>query len=55
MARKSKRHTCGLRACFHGAFSSMSDAKEKARTVRGSSVITRTINGKRRHVVITGK
>lgn len=50
-----KRHSCGIRACFHGAFLSRDNAQRKADSIKGAAVIKRRIRRRVRYVVITGK
>lgn len=45
---------CGVRACFHGAYSDREKAERKAEA-RGGRVLKRKIRGSVRYVVVTGK
>lgn len=45
---------CGVRACFHGAYSDRDKAERKAEA-RGGRVLKRKIRGSVRYVVVTGK
>jgi len=45
---------CGIRACFHGAYSDKRKAEGKAEA-RGGRVLKRKIRGSTRYVVVTGK